>query len=596
MAAIRQSDPDLAERIENTDMVRVADPESHVGNFLGGLSKNGVVLLMGVGSGKFVMEVMRKLRPSNFLIVFEADIGVLKYAMTKRDLRKMLNFPNLLFFVEEIGDYSFIHKYQMIMAHEQCLQIEDKSSTELHPELYEEALKRILEEKTFVDVNTGTQISLGKHFMNSIMRNVPKIIESHGINNLFKIFPDCPCIICSSGPSLDKAFEDIRKAKGKVIVISIDTALPLLLAKGVVPDMVVGIDPLPDNKALFKKNRNLLKDVPGIFMAQYTPEVIRTYPGPIYISGMPGNQIYSWLSPFWGDKGMVDCFGGSVSHYATQIAEYMGCNVIALVGQDLCYKKKYHAGNITKILHEGMGLKEPKDQTIDGTETVNQLGEKVYTKTTLCTFKSAFENKIRVSAENLKFYNTTKEGLEIKGAEYMPLKKFVKKYGIDIDCKMAFDSVEQIKVKHMRDTMIDALGNAINVYSTIATTCLKIIRLIHKCKKLREKNKNKKDEIRAIVREIESLRPITRHPITGLISGYYYHIEVYLNRPDMREMDTMRHKWKRLDLQLDRGLNFYGELREGVNMLNGELRKLRRNLIKDETKAKEVTLGKAIDA
>ena len=452
LAIIRKSDTDLADRIEAAEIVKVQEPQSHMDDFLSGLGKNGVVFLMGIGSGKFVMDVMKKLKPTNHLLIFEADLGVLKYAITKRNLKKVLNFPNLLFFVEEIPDYSFVQRYQMIMTHNQCLQIEDRSSVDLHPEIYETAMTRITEEKTFSDVNMGTQVSLGKHFMNSIVRNVPRILEAHGINNIYKAFPDCPAIICSSGPSIEREYEALKKAKGKAIIIAIDTTLPLLLAKGVIPDLIVGIDPLPDNKALFKKHRGVLKNIPAVLMAQYTPEIVQSYPGPLYISGMPGNQMYGWLSPFWLDKGFVECFGGSVSHFATQIAEYMGCNVIALVGQDLCFKTKYHAGDITKILHEGMGLKEPEDQTKDAIKTVNQRGEEVYTKTTLLTFKSAFENKIR-ACPHLTFFNTSDDGLKIDGADYLPLPEFVEKHGIDVDCKMAFDELGSLEIKHSRNIL-----------------------------------------------------------------------------------------------------------------------------------------------
>lgn len=580
---IRATNPELARKIDEAKPVAVEDPKSIIKDFLGGgLGKRGVVFLMGLGSGKFAVETARALTKDQTLIIFEADLGVFKYALGRRNLFKLFTFQNLMIHTESIEDFSFLNNVHMAMVNERCLHIEDKTSTKLHPEIYKKTMDRLIEEKNFLDVNLGTSLQLGRSFCNSVFQNVPKILESHGISYLHKLFPECPCIIVSSGPSLDKEYETLKAAKGKAVIICIDTALPLLLSHGLVPDIIAGIDPLNDNKILFKGHRDFLKNIPFVCMAQYTPDVLRTYPGPVFISAMPGNQAYNWLMPFWEDKGAVECFGGSVSHFATQIADWMGCREIALVGQDLCYKQKYHAGNITKLLHDGMGLEEP-DETKIGIKTTNRLKEPVYTKPHLLTFRTSFENKIR-GCPHLKFFNTSVDGLPISGAKFMPLEKFVRKYGIEIDAKMAFDSITTKEPLHVRDVLIPALGNAIDIFKKISRTALKIIRIIHKVQKLREAKGDHRKEIRTLVKEIEHLRPITQHPLTSLISGYYFHIEMYLKKSEVKDVDQIRHKWVRLDRQLERGLNFYGELREGVNLLNTELIKLKKQLVKTENR------------
>jgi len=577
LAVLRLKRADLADKIEKAVIVPVDDPENLAPDFLAELGARGIVFLMGIGSGKTVSQIASKLTSKQGLVAFEADLGVLKYAMTKRSLVKFFNLNDLMFFTEEIADWSFIHHIHMRVTNEVCLQIEEKFSTKLHPEIYEKATARLLEEKLYSDVNLGTCISLGRHFCNSILRNIPTIMKSQGVKSLYGIFPDCPAIVCSSGPSLDYELETLKKAKGQAVIISIDTALPHLLSHGVVPDIVCGIDPLNDNKILFKNHRDMLKNVPGVFLAQYTPDVMATYPGPVFVGAMPGNQMYFWLMPFWEEKGNVECFGGSVSHFATELAQYLGCSRIALVGQDLCYKQKYHAGQITKLLHDGMGLEEP-DETELGYLTKNRLGDDVRTKVHLQSFRFAFENKIK-SNPDLKIINTTVDGIEIKGADFMTLDEYISHHGVEIDTEAAFNYIQSKKPVHVMNTLADALDNVIHIFRVISHTCLKILKLAHKVKDLRASNGDRA-EIRRLVKEIEKLRPITQHPLTALISSYYHHIELYINKSAVKDIDEMHHKWKRLDAQVERGLNFYGELREGVATLTKELVRLRKKIAK----------------
>jgi hypothetical protein len=352
LAILRERCAEIAEKVEKAEAIRVDEPDDLAADFLAELGKRGVVFLMGIGCGKVPAQIAATLTPKQGIVAYEADPGVLKYAMMRRSLAKFFNHPDLALFLEEIPDFGFVNALHTRIHNEASLEIEDKNSTSLHPEVYEKVMTSIMDIKSYCDVNLGTCLSLGKRFCDSIIRNVPKIMKSQGPKNLFGLFPDCPAVVISSGPSLDKEIATLKYAKGKVLLISIDTALQHLLNNGVVPDIVCGIDPLDDNKILYRKHRDLLKKIPAVLLAQYTPDIVATYPGPLFISAMEGNIMYQWFAPFWEDKGEVGCFGGSVSCFGVELAQYLGCKDIALVGQDLCYKKKFHAGEIGKLLHD----------------------------------------------------------------------------------------------------------------------------------------------------------------------------------------------------------------------------------------------------
>jgi hypothetical protein len=52
-----------------------------------------------------------------------------------------------------------------------------------------------------------------------------------------------------------------------------------------------------------------------------------------------------------------------------------------------------------------------------------------------------------------------------------------------------------------------------------------------------------------------------------MLASYHVQLELYLRRYDVKAIDDIKERWKRFDLRIDRGLNFYGELVEGCEML-----------------------------
>ena len=51
-------------------------------------------------------------------------------------------------------------------------------------------------------------------------------------------------IVVAAGPSLNKNIKELKKAKGKALIIIVDTAIKPLLNAGIVPDMFFIVDAL----------------------------------------------------------------------------------------------------------------------------------------------------------------------------------------------------------------------------------------------------------------------------------------------------------------------------------------------------------------
>lgn len=570
--ALLKRDARLAEYINATKPIPVKETKDKANGMMKfiSLGKQGVVLLLGFGLGHGAMSVLKEMKTGHRLIVYEPDPGKFVEAMKKHDIRRIISSESVTLIIGEVIDFTFVYAFHERMVNGHLWVITNKAIDYNAEDVQkiDNFRKRFVEEKRFWDTNIGTSLNIGKRFTDAILENIPTIVEKAGISSIFGQFP-IPTLIVSTGPSLEKSIEDIKKCQSSLLIIAIDTSAKYLLDNGIAPHFVCGIDPLDDNDALFDDR---VRKLPFICMAQYTPNVLKKHEGPVYISGMPGNPIYNYLQWFWDNKGAVDCFGGSVSHFALSIAEALGSQRICMVGQDLSFTSKIHAGTVTKDLHDHQG-KEVPDETIGALTATNNRGETVCTKSTFLSFKTAFENKIR-STPHIKFYNATIGGLPIEGTEDITLEDFNRLYGIR-SLEVYHNAVSE-RTRNIQ-ALIDRLKETIRIFRRIKRASVVILKYVRRCKELRMKGNNN-DEVRKCVKRIEALRPQTQNPLLVLVAQYHYLLELWLRRQEIQDIDQIKFKWKRFDLQLDRGLNFYGELAEGTGLLTDKLVTLKATL------------------
>ncbi len=542
-------------------------------DLLGKMEKEGVAVLFGFGLGYFADEVLKKFEKGHLLLVYEATPALFRAALETRDLSDLLESEKVKVILgQDADDFSMLHSHHHLIINGKFWIVKHHPSVKLNEEAYDRFHKRLLEEKRLSDTGVGTAIGLGKEFMNTFMANVPSLIRKPGVSKLKGLFEGRPAIVVSGGPSLEKNFHLLKKAKGRAIIIAVDVVLPTLLPAGIVPDILVAIDPLPQNIAVFKDNP-LLKDVPFICLAQYTPETVNIYPGPMFLNTVAGNPIFQWLSSFWEDKGYIECFGGSVAHLGFAAAEYIGANAVALIGQDLSFEEKFHAGDATELLRTFQNKQVPDYRK--GAEMADDIfGEKRYTLITLLSFKTSFEKKIK--AFSGKVINATECGLPIEGAKIMRLSDFIGEYCdlAPIDTHSILLELMKSEVSYNLDGLISQVKDARAIFTDIKKNAERTLKYIHKAKKLKEKKQEENPQLHNILDKLEKIREKVAHPILNIIAAYHYKLELYLMKQDIKEIDEIEDKWEKLEAQLIRGLNYYGELLEAITLFIKPLDKL----------------------
>lgn len=548
-------------------------------DLLGKIEKEGIVVLFGFGLGYFAEEVLKNFENGHILMAYEATPALFKTALKTRDLSNLLESEKVKIIIGEDADnFSVVHSHHHLIANGKFWIVQHKPSIRLNENAYENFYKRLNEEKRISDTGVNTIVGRGKEFIDAFLMNIPSIIRKPGVSKLKDIFKGRPAIIVSAGPSLDKNKHLLKKAKGKAIIIAVGGAIPALLTCNIIPDIAVEIDPIEENVANKFKDNPLLKDIPLIPLAQYTPEAINIYPGPLFINSVPQNIAYQWLASMWENKGYIECFGGSVAHLAFGVAEFIGADNIAFIGQDLSYSgKRAHTKGYTDRLD--ISVEEAGQKGLKGMPgaipTADIFNEKVFTIPQFLTFKTSFENRIKKLKG--KVVNATEGGLSIEGAPNMRFVDFIDEYCSrlpEIDTFSIISGSLEESVSYNLEGLINKTSVTRKKFMEIRKTSKRILKFIKRLKTLNKKGKKDSTEFHNILKKVGSLIERVKHPLLNLIAGYHYGFELYLKKQEVQEIDDIEDKWERLEKQLERGQNYYSEIVKAIGLFNKQVDKL----------------------
>jgi Tfp pilus assembly protein PilF len=542
--------------------------------------KEGVIILLGFGLGYFAEELFKHFDKGHTMLIYEATPWLFKAALESRDLTNLLASSKIRILLgPEQDNFSFLHEYHHHIVNGRLYIVGHMPSMRLNQEAYERFRKRAKEENGLIMSGVGTAVGLGKEFVNAFMQNLATILRKPGVTALRDLFKHRPAIVVAAGPSLEKNLHLLQRAKSRAVIIAVDAAIPTLLPAGIIPDLLVAIDPLPENAAFFRDNP-LLKEVPFICLTQYTPEIVSLYPGPVFMNTVMQNLVTTWLSPFWQDKGTVFCFGGSVAHMGFAAAEHLGCEPIALVGLDLSFGAKFHAGDASSLLTSVHGVPfEFKDRA---SMAENIFGESTYTLKSFLTFKTSFEKRLRTYTGTV--VQASEGGLPLEGANTMRLCDFIDEHCNlpDLDARIELGRMFDTQVSYNLEALVKHVTSARNRFRETRKLSKRMLTHIHRLKKLRELKQEETDEFHQILDKVQEITEKVRHPLLNLLALYHYQLELYLKRQSVIEIDAVEDKYERLDQQLVRGLNYYGELIEAIDLFTKELDRLLADLRRDK--------------
>lgn len=349
-------------------------------------------IIYGIGVGYHVLELKKRLKDRQKIVVIEANSTLYQWAKENGILERF----------EENGImYKFIKSQQDLVAmlkdkNEVVTEIIGyKPSLELMPSELEK-IREILE-----------VYFMKKYYQDKLSDEIPamyKYHESKKYDNISRWYNNIihkPILIVSAGPSLSESLEEIKEIQNKVFIFATGRVLGMLVEAGIRVDMFCIIDPQEITYNQIKGMENL--EVPFVFLNTVCVKTVEGYKGPKYIA-------YSMDSPE-NQEGRIET-GGSVATAVMDLAIRFGAREILFVGQDLAFSNKQtHAS-------------ECRGQKIDDVEMLRKVkaidGLNLPTTMGLLSFKQWIEYKIS-RTRNVRFVNCTKIGAYIVGCEHMSL-------------------------------------------------------------------------------------------------------------------------------------------------------------------------------
>lgn len=393
-----------------------------------------VIVVQGFGLGEHVLEIIDASSDSTFILVIEQSIEFFKQIINYVDLKPFfierislsVNEPPFQATRKRLEDYYGVYTIKDIKV------FRNPVSIELAPEYYEEIDRQLTELSEVARQNQATLNKFAGMWQRHILSNLKSVVIEPGVNELFNKFQGIPTILVSAGPSLDKNIHWIARAKGKAVIVAVDTAYKSLLIQGIKPDFVMSLDALEYNyrhlEGIKEKETCLIAN-PVVY-----PSIIKEFSGPVFIMNF-GDPLMVWIENYIGKKGET-LSGGSVATSVFDLAHKLGSSPIIMVGQDLsfpggrayaewCY---FDQSWLDEVFKYGTVNDHHKSKVLIDRNYCEKgiFGNEIYTSMKMYSWKCWFETMIK--HHGIHCVNSTEDGLEIKGVETLPLKEAINKY------------------------------------------------------------------------------------------------------------------------------------------------------------------------
>ena len=389
----------------------------------------------GFGLGYLTESLFDAVSSEAVILVFEPDIKLLRTALAARDFSRMLGSGRVMIFTEldkgalfqRIGPKSALFSMGM-------LAVPHAPSIRRAPEFHATFGRWMDDFAAYWRTSLNTLVINGRKTATNITHNLGWYARARGIDDLAGLHRGAPAIIVSAGPSLRRNQHLLKEARERAIIIAVQTTLRPLLEMGVEPDYVTTLDHHTISTRFYEKLPATLSSV-LVAEVKATHEIFKMYPGEIRLLG---NEFADgMLREMKLSRARLQA-GATVAHLAFYLAQYLGCDPIMFVGQDLGFSDGlfYAPGTsyddvwrpeLSRFCTIEMKQWEQivRDRPILR-RVPDQQGRPMYTEERLYTYLQQFERDFLAAPQ--KIIDCSEGGAAKQGAVIMPLRDALGRY------------------------------------------------------------------------------------------------------------------------------------------------------------------------
>lgn len=410
----------------------------------------------GFGLGHHVKALLDRMPGEAVAIVGEADLEVLSAAFSVMEYAEIIRSRRLMLFTQ-LDRGQFVERLEprsAMLLQSDGLESEDEfqgvkltgptACTRMNLEFQQSFQRMIVEFVGYVRTNVITLQDNSRLTFKNIANNLGRYATTPPIDSMRDACKGKPAILVAAGPSLARNMHLLQEVNEprRATIIAVQTMLKPLLAAGIDPDFVTSLDYNTVSTRFFENLEEAAgnaMNVPSVHLvaeAKANWNVLDVYGGTM---SLVDNEIAekllrgSGIPPRAGLRA-----GATVAHLSFYLAEFLGCDPIILVGQDLGFVDGLYYKPGTAI-HETWGVELSRFNTLETKEWERIVrsrailrkipdihGHPMYTEEQFFVYLQQFERDFAASRSTV--IDATEGGAKKQGVTVMTLQKAIDRY------------------------------------------------------------------------------------------------------------------------------------------------------------------------
>lgn len=289
-------------------------------------------IIYGFGLGYYIEVLQQQIRDEVDLYVMIDNGNYFLSALSARPLKKIFNRTRTHYLLETRG--AAVVRLAQHIDNEALRIVNIRSIVSTNPAYFSAIDAELSELSLRKRGNANTIARFGLSWADNCLRNLPAILSAVDCADTQGIMSHVPpVLIVSAGPSLERVLHRLSGWARKTIVIAVDTACTRLQRAGVIPDVIVTIDPQYWNSRHIERIESSQSFL--LFDPCVHPRALRkTYRQRIVFStAVPIVQLISKHLPLRSSIGA----GGTVTSVGWEFARWIGAPAVYLIGADFGY-------------------------------------------------------------------------------------------------------------------------------------------------------------------------------------------------------------------------------------------------------------------
>jgi len=290
-----------------------------------------IVVLGGFGLG-YVAEALLREAPNRPLVIAEADGNTLERAASVRDIEPLFKKPLVKFVLgnglRDIGNY-----LTGGAAGSKIFLIIWRPSEQINPNWYNTLRQTVISIQKRREINASTLERFGRLWVRNLIANISILPRALSLPLWEGKFKDIPALVVAGGPSVEIILSELKDISKSHLIIVVDTAVSAVTRAGVKPDLIAAVDPQYWNTRHLDWCAKEAGNCPVLAEAATHPAVFRSLSGRPLLTKtrFPLGTLLEDAAEIQGELKS----GGSVATTAWELARFLGCRPLSIVGLDL---------------------------------------------------------------------------------------------------------------------------------------------------------------------------------------------------------------------------------------------------------------------